>query len=159
MTAISEPVAGLVEDHGNNDGLADDDFPEADVAEVLAATWKEKRAELNRLQKARQFGKTKEVRRSFGVEVEELDVETVRTGHVHAACLRIPAGGKPSTSSGSTGTSGAAMVIEHDDAKIDFVASVGCTPSMLDELRRRVGRESRTGDVHEVALVSSPGYV
>ncbi|CAJ1420483.1 unnamed protein product [Effrenium voratum] len=48
------------------------EFAEDDVREVLAATWKEKRAELNRLQKEHQFSRTKGVKRSFRIEVEEL---------------------------------------------------------------------------------------
>jgi len=47
-----------------------DDFPGTDVAEVLATAWREKRQELSKLQKSRQFGKAKEVRRAFRVEVE-----------------------------------------------------------------------------------------
>ena len=46
-------------------------FHEDDVAEVLAASWKDRRQELNKLQKSRQFQKAKDVRRSFRVEIEE----------------------------------------------------------------------------------------
>ena len=65
-------VCDLLEDHQLSEALDVEDFTEVDVAEVLAASWRKKRQELNRLQRARQFGKAKELRRSFKVEVEEL---------------------------------------------------------------------------------------
>ena len=43
-------------------------YPEAEVAEVLAVTWKEKRAELSRLQRSRRFSEAKDVKRRCGVE-------------------------------------------------------------------------------------------
>ena len=44
-------------------------FWESEVAEVLAVSWKEKRSELNKLQKQRKFTAAKELRRSFRIEV------------------------------------------------------------------------------------------
>ena len=70
-----EEQFSLLEDHqqeGSDIPADADTFQEAEVAEVLAATWKERRQELNRLQKTRQFAKAKEVKRSFRVEVEEM---------------------------------------------------------------------------------------
>ena len=52
----------LAEHHGL------DEFEESDVAEILAATWKEKRAELSKLQKAGQFRQHGEARRSYEVQ-------------------------------------------------------------------------------------------
>ena len=63
-------VAGLLEDDMQAADVEGDDFPGTDVAEVLATAWREKRQELSKLQKSRQFGKAKEVRRAFRVEVE-----------------------------------------------------------------------------------------
>ena len=67
-------VEQLLDDHhfGADPAQEGDSFAEADVAEVLAATWREKRQELNRLQKTRQFQKAKDVKRSFRVEIEEM---------------------------------------------------------------------------------------
>ena len=55
----------LLDDHhlGADPVQEGESFAEADVAEVLAATWREKRQELNRLQKTRQFQKAKDVKR------------------------------------------------------------------------------------------------
>ena len=67
-------VGHFIEEHQPEVDYAGDNepFPESEVAEVLAATWKEKRQELNRLQKTRQFQKAKDVKRSFRVEIEEM---------------------------------------------------------------------------------------
>ena len=52
------------------------EYPEEEVAEVLAATWNDKRAEINRLQKLRKFDQAKDLRRSFRVEIEEMKRKT-----------------------------------------------------------------------------------
>ena len=59
-----------------NPELSAESFLETDVAEVLAVSWKEKRAELSRLQKARKFTAAKDLKRSFRIEVEELKRKT-----------------------------------------------------------------------------------
>ena len=51
-------------------------FDEKDVAEVLAVTWKEKRQELAKLQRARNFRQVKETKRAFRVEIEEMKKKT-----------------------------------------------------------------------------------
>lgn len=67
-------VADLLEDCMQ--AVDGDDFPETDVAAVLATTWREKRRELSKLQKSRHVGKGKEVHRASRVEVEELKAKT-----------------------------------------------------------------------------------
>ena len=47
----------------NADGV--DSNPEMEVAEILATAWKEKRAELSKLQRSRRFTEAKEAKRSF----------------------------------------------------------------------------------------------
>ena len=66
----------LLQDHqiGLDDQVSGHLFAEADVAEVLS--WKEKRMELSKLNKARQFNRAKETKRSFRIEVEELKKRT-----------------------------------------------------------------------------------
>eukprot|EP00435_Cladocopium_sp_Y103_P067521 s299_g30.t1 len=68
-------VEQFLTEHGHSvDGAAsaEQSFQESDIAEVLAVTWKEKRAEINRLQKARKFQQVKEAKRQFRIEVEEI---------------------------------------------------------------------------------------
>ncbi|CAK9041648.1 unnamed protein product [Durusdinium trenchii] len=67
-------VEQLLDDHqlGQEATQETETFQESEVAEVLAATWKEKRQEPNRLQKTRQFQKARDVKRSSRVEIEEM---------------------------------------------------------------------------------------
>ena len=86
-------VEQLLEDHqASQDWVQDSEsFNEAEVAEVLATSWKERRQELNRLQKTRQFQKSHDVKRAFRVEVEEMKRHTTcnrcgRRGHWAREC-------------------------------------------------------------------------
>ena len=89
-------------------------YTEDDVAEVLAATWKDRRQELNRLQRSRKFHEAKDLKRSFRIEVEELKRRTKchrcgKVGHWSRECREKAA----SSSSGShlrSGTNGAGLV-------------------------------------------------
>ena len=135
-------------------------YEEQDIAEVLATTWKEKRAELGRLQRQRKFSDAKELRRSFRVEIEEMKKKTKcnrcgRVGHWARECRqkRDFNGRGAASSSGSTGaptsssaTSGAGMVT--DMSQIHFIASV--------TVQHAVESDEAFGD--EVLLVSSPGF-
>ena len=69
-----EDVELLLSEHQPNN--VEDPFLESDVAEVLAASWREKRQELNKLQKARKFGQVRETKKAFRVEIEELKKRT-----------------------------------------------------------------------------------
>eukprot|EP00435_Cladocopium_sp_Y103_P016050 s2207_g4.t1 len=167
LTADAEfsDVTGLLEDHMQDSEATGDDFPETDVAEVLAATWREKRQELNRLQKARQFTKAKEVRRSFRVEVEELKAKTSchkcgKRGHWARECPSAKGSSKGAKSSGTISTSGAAAVVSQSDGAVEFVASVATGVSMLEQLRERAKPilASTGSDLNVIGLVSSPGY-
>ena len=62
-----EDVELMVADYVEDQDLdrSDDVFGEAEVAEVLAATWKEKRAEINKLQKARRFDAARDLKRNL----------------------------------------------------------------------------------------------
>ena len=154
-------------EHGQE---GDETFPEAEVAEVLAATWRDKRQELNRLQRARRFTQAKDVRRSFRVEVEELKKRTKchrcgRTGHWARECKLPRTQGTASASGAATSTtssSGAGLV----QTNLSFVCYVaegrgdgrgrmrtGTARSMLDQLRDRTALPQQ-----EVLLVSSPGF-
>ena len=55
-----QDACDLLEDHQLSEALDAEDFTEGDVVEVRAASWREKRHELNRLQRAR-LGKAKEL--------------------------------------------------------------------------------------------------
>ena len=145
----------------------DDDtevFAERDVADVMAVSWKEKRKEITKMQRSRRFGQAADLKRQFRVEVEELKRKTRChrcgvIGHWSRDCKRPRTDGKsgPLASSGASGSgrkeSGSAYV-EH------FVASVGASVSMLDQLRERQLPQPLEvpQQINEAFLVSSPGY-
>ena len=159
-------------------------FWESEVAEVLAVSWKEKRSELNKLQKQRKFTAAKELRRSFRIEVEELKKKTKchrcgKQGHWSRECRqpRRDDGGKGSgkhsaSSSMSTKPSGAALVeteplefVAYVETVPTEVAMVEDSPSMLERLRALVAdrrpplpNADLKPKFDEVMLVSSPGY-
>ena len=55
-----------------------DHFEEEEVPEVLAATWKERRTEISRLQKARRFSQASEAKQRFSKEVKDLEKRSRR---------------------------------------------------------------------------------
>ena len=134
-------VQQFLDDHG---GVANDEssepFVEKDVAEVLAVSWKEKRGELNRLQKSRKFHQAKELKRSFRIEVEELKKKTKcnrcgKIGHWARECRSKAAPGDKGsgkTSALPSQTSGAATVTPIFE---DFVAAAASMPTLVDQVR------------------------
>ena len=133
----------------------DEVYSESEVAEALAVSWREKRKELNRLQRARKFDQAGSVRRAFKVEVEELKKRTRchrcnQTGHWSRECKMPKGQGKGKT--GSSGKESGAALVEH------FVASVESSLSVLDRLRAKRAQAKSEVPPHEALLVSSPGY-
>eukprot|EP00435_Cladocopium_sp_Y103_P029768 s480_g7.t1 len=159
------------------EGTSEDVFSEKDVAEILAVSWREKRQELAKLQRARKFEKATESRKAFRVEIEELKKRTRchrcgKPGHWSKEC-RMPRSspGKKDESKPAS-SSGAALVqaepAASDQPEVHFVASVQTLNSLCDQVQqlvneRRRGAAISAGDgisslVSEVLLVSSPGY-
>ncbi|OLP88380.1 putative transposon protein [Symbiodinium microadriaticum] len=137
-------------EHGREETSPDSEvFPESEVAEVLAATWKDRRQELNRLQRARKFPQADDLKKSFRVEIEELKRKTQcnrcgRTGHWARECrVKMPAS---STSSAAPTSAG---MVQH------FVChAVQIPQTMMEQLRSRRDQ----GPEQELLLVSSPGF-
>ena len=135
-------------------------FEEKDVADVLAVTWREKRKEISKMQKARRFSAATDIKKQYRVEVEEIKKKTKchrcgRIGHWAKEC-RLPRNDGKGPSSGSTikKDSGAAYV-ESAEFEEHFIAAVVHKPSVLDGLRNRVITKVSTT---ETLLVSSPGF-
>lgn len=130
-----------------DNSITDETYDENEIAEVLATTWRDKRQELNRLNKARKFHQAGELRRSFRVEIEELKKRTKcrncgKTGHWARECRS-----KKTTPSPSTDFKNGVSYVE------PFVGMVGVKQSMLEQLRLR----HQSPEI-EIALVSSPGF-
>ena len=143
---------GLVDEHASSSLGPDEEWEESEAAEVLAASWKNKRAELSKLQKSRRFNQANDLRRAFRVEVEEVKKRSKcfkcnKLGHFARECK---ARGASSASTVSAGTSGkdhaAGMVSVVTDEKEHFICSAGY------EL------ECEHATCHDVCLVSSPGF-
>eukprot|EP00435_Cladocopium_sp_Y103_P073746 s182_g45.t1 len=139
----------------------DEPFHENDVAEVLAASWKDRRQQLNQLQKSRQFKRASDIKRSFRVEVEELKKQTTcnrcgKRGHWARECKSpVAKGTSKGTANASSTPSGAALV----ETPPDFVEAAEEQCSMLDVLRqRRAARNEPAPASTEILLISSPGY-
>ena len=68
-------MEAFLAEHGFHDsasGSNSEVFDEAEVAEVLAATWKEKRVEISKLQKARKFGQAASVKKQFSRDLTDI---------------------------------------------------------------------------------------
>ncbi|CAE7936776.1 TY5A, partial [Symbiodinium necroappetens] len=131
-------VEAFLAEHGTvTDDVPEEIFQEDEVAEVLAATWKDKRQELNRLHRSRRFAQAREVKRSFKVEVE--------------------AGSASAGAATASSASGASMVQAQGQHFVCYVSAVvppeQGKPTMLQVLRDRLRRGPE-----EALLVSSPGY-
>ena len=155
-----DDVCQFLADHNVEPEIQDtgETFHEDDVAEVLAASWKDRRQELNKLQKSRQFQKAKDVRRSFRVEIEELKKQTTcnrcgRKGHWAREC-KAPASKGSGKSTTPSSTSGAAVVQDEPD----FVAMAELHLTMIEKLRQKQANVSPSTDPAEVMLISSPGF-
>ena len=158
-TTTFQDVELFLTDHqkGPDDEDPEDVFPETEVAEVLAASWKERRQELSKLQKARRFPQAAEVKRAFRVEVKELKKRTQcrrcgKTGHWARECrVKLPQGTSGSSSLSASSQLSAASYVQH------FVRHAVSLDKpikgMLEQLRER-----RLNATENVFLVSSPGY-
>ena len=162
-------VQGLLEDDHGSAASDHEEFAEEDVAEVLAASWREKRQELSRLRKSRQFGRAKDFRRSFRVEVEEMKSKTScqkcwKRGHWARECPNAKGSGKGQKSAGPAApATGAAMVLEGKENAPEFVASASHSLCLLDRVRQHVSSSDCSKGLGgrqmiEIALVSCPGY-
>lgn len=132
---VFEEVEAFLADFGTQPASeeAEAEFEESETAEILAATWREKRNEISRLKKGRNFRQAAKVQVQFKEDVHQLKQRTRcnkchRMGHWARECLKGQGKGKSTSSSDKPTTSGAAMVEEPEAGK------------------------------SEVLLVSSPGY-
>ena len=123
----------------------DEHYDESEVAEALAVTWRDKRKELNRLQKERKFKQAGEVKRSFQIEVSELKKKTrchrcQQIGHWARDChLPPPPKGKGKGKSRTPLPPTGAAVVEHVPEY--FIATVMPLWPTLTRLRDQKNRD------------------
>lgn len=117
-------------------------FEEAEAVEILAATWKEKRSEISKLQKSRNFRQVSQVQRQFKQDVADVKRRArcwrcQQVGHFSRDCSKPKGYGKGSSAAASS----------------DRTASVSGAAMVEDRPSTGVGV-----GISEVFLVSSPGF-
>ena len=137
---VFEEVEAFLSDHGiQHTDVEPGDFDETETAEILAATWKERRTEIAKLQRSRNFRQAVKVQQQFKEDASEVKKRTRcrrcnKLGHWARECPLPKGGGKGSGSSDKpSSVSTVAMVVEREG-------------------------ESEHAEPEEVLLVSSPGF-
>ena len=68
-----DEVEAFLAEHGVQEpNTVNEVFDEDEIAEVLAATWRERRSEISKLQKSRRFGQAATVKKQFSREITDL---------------------------------------------------------------------------------------
>ena len=135
----------------------EDPLSEGDVAEALAVSWKERRAEIGKLQKSRKFGAADQARRSFRIEVEELKRRTRcrrcgKLGHWQKECRsKLPPSSKGSGKSSGKGAGSDSSSLLDNRAAETLLAQ----PENVEEEIYFVGAAE---EALAASLISSPGY-
>lgn len=145
---------------------------ESEAAEALAVSWKERRQEIAKISKSRQFGSTSNhrfgasaaagARKSFKVEIEELKSKTKcrrcgRVGHWKRECtfppMKSESSSAPQASTAGTSSTSNVGYVHWEDAAQD------AGDDLLDQFPGAtfIGSTSLV-NVHAAGLVSSPGY-
>eukprot|EP00435_Cladocopium_sp_Y103_P056355 s943_g19.t1 len=138
-SVVFSQVEALLAEYGVHEVEPQDQevFDEAEAVEILAATWKEKRSEISRLQKSRNFRQVVTVQKQFKQDVADVKRRArcwrcQQIGHFSRDCPKPKGSGKGSSQSGDnpSGASGAAMVEDFSsghpsDSEVYLVSSPG----------------------------------
>ena len=160
-----DDVEAFLAEHNLNQDVLEEAVSETEAAEALAISWKERRSEINRLNKSRQFSAADSSRRSFRVEVAELKRRTKcrkcgRVGHWARECRgRTNASGQPlqsgSLNSASSGVSTSKMPSETLFVQTASAQEVDSENTVQDQIYFVGAAEE---EVMAASLVSSPGH-
>ena len=101
VVAFDEVEAFLAERGMNEPNATNETYEEDEIAEVLAATWRERRSEMSKLQKSRRFGQVNAVSKQFSREVTELQKKSrcrqcEQIGHWARNCAQRSSGASSS---------------------------------------------------------------
>ncbi|CAK9007796.1 unnamed protein product [Durusdinium trenchii] len=152
----------------------DEAFEEPDVAEALAVSWRERRKEMTKLQRARKFTQAGDMKRSFKVEIEEMKRRTKcnkcgQIGHWARECRSAKGSGKGHKNSSAPSSASQYRTPENGVAMVEeFIATVSIVtpPSsswlslqwLLNKRANAVTAPSEpVASSTEMLLVSSPG--
>eukprot|EP00435_Cladocopium_sp_Y103_P008629 s763_g2.t1 len=106
---VFEEVEAFLSEHGiQHTEVEPGEFDEIETAEILAATWKERRTEIAKLQRSRNFRQAVKVQQQFKEDVSEVKKRSSKGS---------------GSSDKSLTASGAAMVIEKEPKSEDLAAS------------------------------------
>ena len=166
-------VEAFIADHELELEESDEPIPESEAAEALAASWKERRAEITKLRRDRRFDAAQASRKSFRVEIEELKRRTKcrkcgKVGHWARECRSAPSKPNHSSRPSSSSTSNAveAQMVEQevslaqideipaeDDDEVKFVGM-----ALHSDLDASCASGCGQAEVCAAGLVSSPGF-
>ena len=72
-----DDVEQLLAQHDTVDEDAEPEvYPENEVADIMAVSWREKSKEISKMQRSRKFGAAADLKRQFRVEIEEVKKKT-----------------------------------------------------------------------------------
>ena len=155
-------VEAFLADHSFHEEPATMELDETEAAEALAASWREKRVEINRFRQARQFNQMNSAKKSYRIEIEELKKRTRcrkcgKLGHWAREC-RQGGSGKFRAGEGNAATSTAAgshdvNYVQAEDVVEEQISFVGAVEFSNEE----IGEPFPT-EVLSSGLISSPGY-
>ena len=165
-----QDVEAFLADFNEDADQTELELNEAEAAEALAASWREKRVEINKFKQARQFGQLNTARKYYRVEIEELKKRTRcrkcgRLGHWAREC-RSGGGGpnrlKP-TDQGNAASSSSTEAMTSTSSRwrmswtkeISFVGAVEVSEEKCDKV---MAQSDLPAEVLSSGLVSSPGY-
>ena len=119
-SVVFEEVEAFLADHGFQEaassGTSTEVYDESEIAEVLAATWREKRTEISKLQKARKFKQASTVKKQFSRELTDIQKRSRcrrcgQIGHWARSCPQAQTSGYTGRADKEK-VSGAAMVTD-----------------------------------------------
>ena len=117
-SVVFDEVEAFLAEHGFQDAASSGSFQEvydeSEIAEVLAATWREKRTEISKLQKARKFKQASSVKKQFSRELTDIQKRSRcrRCGQIGHWARNCPQASSSTGRGDKEKVSGAAMVTE-----------------------------------------------
>eukprot|EP00913_Durusdinium_trenchii_P031321 g29328.t1 len=110
-----DEVEAFLAEHGVQEpNTVNEVFDEDEIAEVLAATWRERRSEISKLQKSRRFGQAATVKKQFSREITDLQKKSRcrACGQIGHWARNCPQRSSSSASGSRTDTDKALVAIE-----------------------------------------------